>query len=81
MKPGAELSVQLLHRAYCYLRLAGLEAAPALEGLRAPLDALASSSGAAGGEAVWARLQELTARAVERMPSGPPLLRGHMVYP
>jgi hypothetical protein len=78
MKPGAELNAQLLHRAYCYLRLSGLEPSPALVGMRESLDELVRSNDVT---AVWARLQELTARDVERVPSAPPLLRGHMVYP
>lgn len=79
VKPGAELSLQLLDRAYCYLRLSGLEPGPALAGLRESLDALTSSDDSR--DAVWERLQALTAHPVERAPSAPPLLRGHMVYP
>lgn len=81
VKPGSELNLQLLHRAYCYLRLCGLEPAPALVGMRASLDALASVDAPAAREAVWARLQALIPRPDEAAPSGPPLLRGHMVYP
>ena len=81
IKPGAELSVQLLHRAYCYLRLSGLESESALAGMRASLDALSSADPSRATEAVWTRLQELTTRPVEREPSAPPLLRGHMGYP
>lgn len=81
IKPGAELNLQLLHRAYCYLRLCGLEPSPALAGMRASLDALASAEGPRAREAVWARLQASTPPSSERVPSAPPLLRGHMVYP
>jgi hypothetical protein len=81
MKPGSEQNLQLLHRAYCYLRLSGLEPAPALAGMRASLDALAEVGDARAKEAVWSRLQELAAHGEERLASAPELVRGHMVYP
>ncbi len=78
MKPGAELDLQMLNRAYCYLRLSGVDAASALEGLRTSLEVLGQ-----GGEVVWSRLQAVrwsVASGVEGR-SPPPLLRGHMRYP
>lgn len=75
MTPGAELELQLLNRAYCYLRLSGVDGATALQGLRASLEALGQ-----GREVVWSRLQALRPDGAP-CPSAPPLLRGHMRYP
>ena len=80
MNPGGEFKLQLMQRAYCYLRLSGLTEAAALEGMGASLDALISSS--QGTEAVWARIETFSASHTNVLvPSAPPLLRGHMVYP
>lgn len=81
MKPGADQNLQLVHRAYCYLRLSGLEPAPALAGMRSSLDALANAEDERAHEAVWSQLQVLAVREEECEPSAPALLRGHMVYP
>jgi hypothetical protein len=81
MKPGSEQNLQLLHRAYCYLRLSGLEPTPALAGMRTSLDALVNAEDARASEAVWARLQALAVRDADCVESSPPLVRGHMVYP
>jgi anaerobic glycerol-3-phosphate dehydrogenase len=81
MKPGAELNLQLLDRAYCYLRLSGLEPAAALEGTRASLEALTRSPDGREVETVWSRVEALSSQADDFSLSAPPLMRGHMVYP
>ena len=79
--PGTELNLQLLHRAYCYLRLCGVDAPTALQGMRASMNVLADAVEGDGGQAIWRQLETLTSQNTELVPSTPPLLRGHIGYP
>lgn len=81
MTPGDELNLQLLHRAYCYLRLSGVDAPTALQGMRASMNVLADAVDADAAQAIWRQLENLTRHDAEAVASTPPLLRGHIGYP
>lgn len=81
MTPGTELNLQLLHRAYCYLRLSGVDEPTALQGMRASMNVLADGVEGDSGQAIWRQLETLTSPNTELLPSTPPLLRGHISYP
>ena len=80
MTPGSELNLQLLQRAYCYLRLSGADEPSALRGMRASMNALADAGDGEGSEAIWRQLESLTSWIPPIEPSAPPVLRGHIAY-
>ena len=80
MTPGSEQNLQLLHRAYCYLRLSGVDGPSALQGMRASMNALADAGEGDGSAAIWRQLESLTSWIPPIEPSAPPVLRGHIAY-
>lgn len=80
MTPGSELNLQLLHRAYCYLRLSGVDEPSALQGMRSSMNVLADAADGEGSAAIWRQLESLTSWIPPIAPSAPPVLRGHIGY-
>ena len=81
MTPGLEPHLQLLHRAYCYLRLCGVESHAAMAATQASMAALMHGDGADARERVWREIELLAAaHDAAPVPPSPPLLRGSMQY-
>lgn len=81
MTPGLEPHLQLLHRAYCYLRLSGVDPTAALHATRASMGALGEGDGPEARARIWREVERLAlAHEADPVPSPPPLLRGSMRY-
>ncbi len=81
MIPGLEPHLLLLHRAYCYLRLSGVEPGGALEAMRTSMGALVEGAGPDARERIWREVERLSLAHEEApLPKAPPLLRGSMHY-
>lgn len=81
MTPGLEPHLQLLHRAYCYLRLCGVSSQAALEATRSSMGQVMNGDGLGAQERVWREVELLAAtHEADPVPPCPPLMRGSMHY-
>lgn len=81
MTPGLEPHLQLLHRAYCYLRLSGVEPGVALQATRSSMAAMVEGDGPDARERIWREVEQLArAHQAPPVPPSPRLLRGSMHY-
>lgn len=81
MTPGLEPHLQLLHRAYCYLRLSGVDPTAALQATRASMASLEDGAGPELRERIWREVERLAfAHEADPVPPSPPLLRGSMHF-
>ena len=88
MSIAAEPCLQLLNRAYCYLRFSGLDAAAACQQLQTLTDQLADFDPQGGRdeasrERLWRQVVEraaLAGAAWTEVAAAPALLRGHVHY-
>lgn len=81
MTPGLEPHLQLLQRAYCYLRLCGVASQAALEATRASMGQLTHGDGIDAQDRVWREVELLAAtHEADPVPPSPPLMRGSMHY-
>lgn len=88
MSPATEPCLQLLNRAYCYMRFSGMDAATACRHLHALMDRLADFDPQGGRDEasrdrLWQQVVERAAEAGDALPhlaDAPQLLRGHIRY-
>jgi hypothetical protein len=88
MSLATEPCLQLLNRAYCYLRFSGMDAATACQNLHALMEGLTDFDPQGGRDAesrerLWQQVVERAAVPRDAPPGGaemPPLLRGHIRY-
>ena len=88
MSLATEPCLQLINRAYCYLRFSGMDAATACQHLHALMEELADFDPHGGRddesrERLWQQVVERAAVPGDAPPGGvevPPLLRGHIRY-
>jgi hypothetical protein len=79
--PRLEPHLQLLERAYCYLRLSGVNPAAALKATRSSMATMVEGDVADARDRIWSEIEQRS-RGPEPspVPPPPPLLRGSMHY-